>query len=474
MSTFNFRYAQVAGDVKKPTPPNAIQNIAQSPVYQGIANPSGIAFNYAQTKVDPQSKAQLDKSYNDIKNQITTGLISFPTSVAYNPNIYNWTVNFVNSLVRNYDSVIIWMLEKGLNISTWIKNPFLAATIKAAEKYPERYKIIQNIGLKIIQRLKEVKGIKSIVGFINSGKNLQYEKALSEMPGLSRFNQDTLKEFLVDRNSLSAQRQFEIAKKLNEELSVGEKINIYKTTGTNLDDILRLGENASVYKQTAVKTFNGIAKALPEIAEFINKITPFIDVAISTIDFIDWLRVWHDTGWDKMSRVDQVKFGLSALKALATICYFIPGLQPIAPFLNLAISVLQSVGIEGAEQAGYLSAGMTKQQAEKIQQVSESAAGYEPKDPMIKAIYKLIKGWITNDLMSNPNIQKGKNLRQFIDEYVNKYINQQKDQFQISWMKNPNDPRTLELYNALSMILKSIKQADSSYNNRRYVICPSI
>jgi hypothetical protein len=294
------------------------------------------------------------------------------------------------------------------------------------------------------------------------------------MPGLSRFNQETLQQFIVNKNSLSASRQYEIAKTLNEQLSLGEKTNLYKMTGTNLDDILRLGENPTLYKQAAVKTFSGMSKALPEIAEFINKITPFLDVAVSSVDFIDWMRVWGNTGWDKMSRVDQVKFGLSALKALATICYFILPLAPIAPFINLAISVLQTFGIEGAEQLGYLSAGMTKEQAEKVQQVSESAAGYEPKDPMIKAIYNLIKGWIINDLRNNPNLRKGKNLKQLIDEYVNRYYGQQKDKYQVSWMKNPGDPKTLELYNALSMVFKTIKQANSSYNNKRYIICHSI
>jgi hypothetical protein len=93
---------------------------------------------------------------------------------------------------------------------------------------------------------------------------------------------------------------------------------------------------------------------------------------------------------------------------------------------------------------------------------------------MINAIYKLIKTWITNDLTNNPNIHKGKNIRQILDEYVNKYYNQQKDKFQVSWMKNLSDPKMLELMNALSMVMKKIKTANSSYKNRRSVTCPSI
>lgn len=218
--------------------------------------------------------------------------------------------------------------------------------------------------------------------------------------------------------------------------------------------------------------------AMPKIAGFLEKAAPFLDVAISSKDFIDWLGVWKDTGWANMSDIDRSKLMMSALKALATVCYFIPGLQPFALLINTVIAIVQSVGIDAAENLGYAVGGMGivggKEKMEKLQQISESAAGFEPKDPMINAVYKLIIGWIRNDMYNNPNIQKGKNLRQFIDQYVDKYYNQQTDKYAVSWLKNSSDPKTLELYNALSMVFKNLKKANSSYNNRRYTICPSI
>jgi hypothetical protein len=173
--------------------------------------------------------------------------------------------------------------------------------------------------------------------------------ALKEMPGLSRFNQQTLEQFLVNRNSLPRARQLEIAEKLNKELSLGEKIGLAKSTGTNIDDIIRLGENGSIYKQAAIKTFRGMETAMPKIAGFFEKAVPFLDTLVSIADFADWLKVWHNTGWDKMSDIEKSRLMLSALKALATICYFVPGLQPLGLLLNTVIAIVQTVGIELAE-----------------------------------------------------------------------------------------------------------------------------
>ena len=468
MSTFNFRYAQtqdqnVAAPIaftppanqvaQSPTAPaaqnskgpNSFQAVAQNPMFQGMTSPSGTAFNYAQNQMDPKAKEQYAGMYGNLKQQITTGLNNFPSSVAYNPNLYNFTVQFVNFLVKNFDSVIIWMLEKGLTINMWIKNPYLAVAIKAAEMNPERLQIVKNIGTKIIERLQGVKGIKNIVGFVEAGKTTKYEALIktlgSDADNLfeydikSPIDPSKIKQFLKDPKSFSPGEQKQIIEFIEKKAPEAYK-SLSKTL--NFEEILltgaRLGENASIYKQAAVKTFSGMSKALPAIAEVLNKIAPFLDVAISSADFIDWLRVINNTGWDKMSRVDQVKFALSSLKALATICYFIPPLIPMAPFINMAISILQSIGIEGVESLGYLVEGTGFGGAEKakaIQNIASQAVGMPPKDPLALEIYNIIftrfKTKVTNALSNENNkstseqIVKtitGGNVKTYFDEQI--------------------------------------------------------
>ena len=452
-----------------------------------ITNPTSAAFNYANSQIDPNAKKEYKDSYDKIKSSISSDLKIFPSNIKYNPYLYKFTLDFINSLFRDFDSVIIWLMEKGLNLYTWLRNPYLAASIKYAQKNPQQYEIVKNIGNTILKRMQNVRGIKNAVGIIDAARDVKYNKLLSsigqdDLGNILKYDTaspnltpEKIKQFLKNPNSLSFDEQKLVMKHLQTKAP-----NSYGKIAQNLkfDDLLvngaRMGENASVYKQGAVKAFRSIEKALPKLAGFVEKATPFLDVFVSSVDFIDWLRVWGNTGWDKMDDVQKSRLLLSAVKALATVCYFVPPLAPFAVVLNLVISIVQSYGVEVAEQAGYWATGMTKEQAEKIQQVSETAAGFEPKDPMVNAIYKLIKGWIANDMSKNPNTHKGKNIRQILDEYVNKYYNQQKDKFQVSWMKNLSDPKMLELMNALSMVMKKIKTANSSYNNRRSVTCPSI
>ncbi len=457
---------------------NQLQTPVASPSSTNVSNPTEqkqTGFNNAKNQEEIK---KFTTTLNQYSNAIKGDLLQIPSAIKFNPNLYAWVARVIDIAIRRNDNFIIWMLEKGLTVTAFIKNPYLATLVAAIEKYPDRFETIKLIANKFISRLQSIRGIRNIVGIINASKVSQYQKLVNEVPGLKRYNQATLEEFFVNRNSLPAKRQAEIAEKLSSSLSVGEKTAIQQITGTSIDDVVKIGANSSIYKQTAIKTFRSMETAMPKIAGFLEKAAPFLDVAISSKDFIDWLGVWKDTGWANMSDIDRSKLMMSALKALATVCYFIPGLQPFAILINTVIAIIQSVGIDAAENLGYAFGGMGivggKERMEKIQQVSESEAGFEPKDPMINAIYKLIMGWIKNDIYNNPNAQKGKNLRQFIDQYVDKYYNQQKDKYQVNWMKNSSDPKTLELYNALSMVLKNLKKANSSYNNRRYTICPSI
>ena len=176
MSTFNYRLAQTNG-----------QNMSPPSTFQTISNPSNAAVGFVQSEFKPQENKQYQKFYNDTKKILVNDFITIPKNLKYNPYIYNWVIQFSNSLVNQYDNIIIWILEKGFSLTTWFKNPFLAGVIKAAEKNPEKYQIIKSVGQKIFQRLQGLNGIKNIAGFVNSGKNLRYQNALNEMPGLSRF-----------------------------------------------------------------------------------------------------------------------------------------------------------------------------------------------------------------------------------------------------------------------------------------------
>jgi hypothetical protein len=452
-----------------------------------LLDPSAAAFNYANSQMDSSAKKEYKESYDKVKKSISNDLKIFPSNIKYNPYLYKFALDLINLIVRDFDTAIIWLLEKGINMYTWVRYPGIATAVKLAQKNPQQYEIVKNIGGVVLKRIQNFRGIKNVVGMIDAARDVKYNKLLSsigqdDLENILKYDTSSpnltpekIKQFLNNPNSLSFDEQKLVMKHLKKNAP-----NSYGKIAQNLkfNDLLangtRMGENASVYKQGAVKAFRSIEKALPKLAGFLEKATPFLDVFVSSADFIDWLRVWGNTGWDKMDDVQKSRLLLSAVKALATVCYFIPPLAPFAVVLNLVISIVQSYGVEVAEQAGYWASGMTKEQAEKIQQVSETVAGYEPKDPMVNAIYKLIKGWITNDLTNNPNIHKGKNIRQILDEYVNKYYNQQKDKFQVSWIKNLSDPKMLELMNALSMVMKKIKTANSSYNNRRSVICPSI
>jgi len=548
MSTFNYRLAQTNG-----------QNMSPPSTFQTISNPSNAAVGFVQSEFKPQENKQYQKFYNDTKKILVNDFITIPKNLKYNPYIYNWVIQFSNSLVNQYDNIIIWILEKGFSLTTWFKNPFLAGVIKAAEKNPEKYQIIKSVGQKIFQRLQGLNGIKNIAGFVNSGKNLRYQNALKEMPGLSRFNEKTLEQFLVNRNSLPRARQLEIAEKLNKELSLGEKIGLAKSTGTNIDDIIRLGENGSIYKQAAIKTFRGMETAMPKIAGFFEKAVPFLDTLVSIADFADWLKVWHNTGWDKMSDIEKSRLMLSALKALATICYFVPGLQPLGLLLNTVIAIVQTVGIELAENLGYTFSGglvptdMTKEKAEAIETISNTQIGTPPQTPLVAAFYHLIFGKLKNKVLKpfysavdnkkpiNPRelIKSaiGGNTRTFFQNAIEteiKTLNSDIARKQYNWALNPNDTYYLELWNALSGSVKSLEtyisneidkynrennpllqnmpsqaelqknlenkrkflqqsnyagmgeqgkqifeeavrtKADKAYNNRRYVICPSI
>lgn len=511
MSTYNFRLAQTTDQNVAPSfvfrdqsipaasttaPIPSPQKTNTQPSF--LQNPSGATFGLIENQIDPKAKADYKKYYDNTKNTLTNGFLQIPETFKYNPNVYNWAVQFINALIKNYDNIIILIIEKGYNIATWIKNPYLAGLIKAAEKNPEKYQIVKSVGQKIFSKLANVKGIKNIVGLVDAARDVKYNSMISSLGADdldNLFIQHTdstispakVKQFLKNPKSVPFSEQKEIMKFINQKApnSYGKlaktlNFNEIISTGT------RLGENASIYKQAAVKTFRGMELAMPKIAGFVEKATPFLDVLVSSADFIDWLRVWKNTGWSNLPAEDKSKFMMSALKALATVCYFIPGLQPFAILINTVIAIVQTVGVDVAENLGYAAGGMGivggKETMEKLQQISEATAGSEPKDPGTNAQYQLIKQWIYNDLVNNPNVQKGKNLRQFIDEYVLRYYNQQKDKNQVSWMKNPSDPRTLELYNALSMVLKTIQKerqqkatkANKVYNNRRYVTCPSI
>ena len=508
MSTFNFRYAQADQNnnvaqnpttpvAQNPVAPNSFQTVAQNPMFQGMTNPSGAVFNYAQNQMDPKAKEQYDGMYSNLKQQITTGLSSFPSSVAYNPNLYNWTIQLINYLIKNYDSVIIWMLEKGLTINTWVKNPTLAIAIKAAEKNPEKLKIIQNIGLKIIERLQGVRGIRNVVGFIEAGKNTKYQDLIKTLgdDAENLFKYDThfsidpskIEQFLKDPKSFPPGEQKQII-----ELIEKKAPNAYQTLSKslNFEEILltgaRLGENASIYKQTAVKTFSGMAKAFPAIAEALNSVVKYLDVAVSVVDFIDWLRVINNTKWENMSRVDQTKFFLSSFKALATICYFIPGLQVIAPFINMIISIYQSYGIEAAENLGYLAGGTGyggAAKAEAIQNIASQAVGIPPKDPQAIPIYNMIFGRfktkVTNILSNDKNkltpeqIVKeitGGNAKTYFDNELKNYYNSLPGigipgdkKFEFRWLLNPNDTRNMDLWNSLSGSVKQIISIGTSF-----------
>lgn len=493
---YNNRYAQnpTVPVAQNPVAPNSFQTVAQNPMFQGMTNPSG-AFNYAQNQMDPNAKKQYEGMYSNLKQQITTGLNNFPSSVAYNPNLYNWTIQLINYLVKNYDSVIIWMLEKGLTINTWVKNPTLAIAIKAAEKYPDRYQVIKNVGIKIIERLQGVRGIRNVVGFIEAGKNTKYQDLIKTLgdDAENLFKYDTsfpidpskIEQFLKDPKSIPPGEQKQIIEFIEKEAPIA-----YKTLSKslNFEEILltgaRLGENASIYKQTAVKTFSGMAKAFPAIAEALNSVVKYLDVAVSVVDFIDWLRVINNTKWENMSRVDQTKFFLSSFKALATICYFIPGLQVIAPFINMIISIYQSYGIEAAENLGYLAGGTGfggAAKAEAIQNIASQAVGIPPKDPQALEVYNVIFGHfktkVKNALSKDQNkltpeqiVKKitGGNAKEYFDNEIKTFYNalsgvglpvigtHRDKKFDFRWLNNTNDTRYMDLWNSLSDSVKQI------------------
>jgi hypothetical protein len=173
---------------------------------------------------------------------------------------------------------------------------------------------------------------------------------------------------------------------------------------------------------------------------------------------------------------------LSALKALATICYFVPGLQPLGLLLNTVIAIVQTVGIELAENLGYTFSGglvptdMTKEKAEAIETISNTQIGTRPQTPLVASFYDLIFGKLQNPALTalskarankkplNPRelikSVTGGNTRTFFENAIKTEINSMKSDLaknQYNWALNTNDTRYLELWNALSGSVKKLE-----------------
>ena len=561
---YNNRYAQ---NQQAPQSSFNYFGLAANPVQTGLQMSKAPINNvYNESQSNPALK-----SYQQSKDQIFQSLNEFNQKLnRSNPQIYRFYFNKILDFALHYDELSIWLIKNGLNLKMWYSFPWVNGLLKYGQKYPNA-KI--NVFLEkaagiVLGRLSQLNVVKNGIQLVSAANTERFLSSVIENQGVSKLlsgeTDDATKllvtKFLKNPRSLPLNQQEEVIKYLGKNLSTEEFLKLNRAYNFNnvLKTGARLGENPDLYKKTAVGIFEGMEKIAPWTKDLAKNIVKFIDPLISTYDFIDWMTVWNQKGWQGLSREEQTKLILSSLKALASICYFLPPpINAFAVLINTTISLGQTFGVEGAENLGYLAGGMGIGGAEKIkaiETISNTQIGTRPQTPLVASFYDLIFGKLQNPALtalSNARANKkplnpreliksvtGGNTRTFFENAIKTEINSMKSDLaknQYNWALNTNDTRYLELWNALSGSVKKLEtylidqinyplsqyggysadrkkqdeeaqinlqnkrkfleqsnyagmgqegkkifeeavrtKADKAYNNRRYVICPSI
>ena len=482
---YNNRYAQ---NQQAPQSSFNYFGLAANPIQTGLQMSRAPINNvYNESQSNPALK-----SYQQSKDQIFQSLNEFNQKLnRSNPQIYRFYFNQILDFAVHFDDLSIWLIKNGLNLKMWYSFPWVNGLLKYGQKYPNA-KInvfLQKAADIVLGRLSQLNVVKNGIQLVSAANTERFLESVGNNKGVSNLLSgeaddmtNLITKFLKNPKSLPINQQEEVIKYLGKTLSPEEFLKLNRAYNFNnvLKTGARLGENPDLYKKAAVGIFEGMEKVAPWTKDLAKNILKFIDPLISTVDFIDWMRVWNQKGWQGLSREEQTKLILSSLKALASICYFLPPpINAFAVLINTTISLGQTFGVEGAENLGYLAGGMGVGGAEKIkaiETISNAQIGTRPQTREVASFYDLIFGKLQNPALtalSNARANKkplnpreliksvtGGNTRTFFENEIKKEINSMKSDLarkQYNWALNTNDTRYLELWNALSGSVKKLE-----------------
>jgi len=482
---YNNRYAQ---NQQAPQSSFNYFGLAANPIQTGLQMSRAPINNvYNESQSNPALK-----SYQQSKDQIFQSLNEFNQKLnRSNPQIYRFYFNQILDFAVHFDDLSIWLIKNGLNLKMWYSFPWVNGLLKYGQKYPNA-KInvfLQKAADIVLGRLSQLNVVKNGIQLVSAANTERFLESVGNNRGVRNLLSgeaddmtNLITKFLKNPKSLPINQQEEVIKYLGKTLSPEEFLKLNRAYNFNnvLKTGARLGENPDLYKKAAVGIFEGMEKVAPWTKDLAKNIFKFIDPLISTVDFIDWMRVWNQKGWQGLSREEQTKLILSSLKALASICYFLPPpINAFAVLINTTISLGQTFGVEGAENLGYLAGGMGVGGAEKIkaiETISNAQIGTRPQTREVASFYDLIFGKLKNPVMEKFNNAADKkqpinpreliksvtdgNTRTFFQNAIESDIKNLKNPESkrvYDWATNPNDTRYLELWNALSGSVRSLE-----------------